>query len=275
MKNRQDLNDTDIDRSQAFIAAVLGPEEVARLDGEAIDRTHNRPPEPIEPEPTPEDKRVADLIEAANKWAEQHPVIETEDVAAACVDYLGQLDAQWKEFDGKFREEKKPHEDALQVIRTRWHPRLERLDICRRAIRPLERAWLRLKDLRLRQEREAAEREAADAQRRADQLAEQAKGGGPGTVTNMIGAREAAQEADRARQAVAAVPQRAQVRGNLGGRTRSLRSVWRADLVVIEEALGHYKSHREVKDLLTRLANADARAGVRWIPGFHVYREEV
>ena len=271
MKNRQDLT-TPTTTGPGFIAAVLGPEEISRL--------HNQPPEPVETETAatalaPEDKRISDLIEAATKWAEQYPTIEDEGIAAACTDYLNQLDEHWTAFDERRKAEREPHNKALKAIQDKWLPRLERIDICRRALRPLKQAYLKLKDARLKAEREAAARQAAEAQHRADQLAEQAKAGGPNAIGQTIVALEATQEAERARQAVAALPQRAQVRGTLGGRTHSLRTVWTADIVEIDKTFAHYKGRAEVKDLLRRLANADARAGIRHIPGCHVYREEV
>ena len=57
-----------------------------------------------------------------------------------------------------------------------------------------------------------AARAAAEEQRRAGQLAEQAKAGGPGAIATAIVAYEATQTAEQARKAVAAMPQRAQVR---------------------------------------------------------------
>ena len=252
-----------------------------------IDRLHNQPPEPVTPEPVeakaaPEDKRIAELIEAATEWARQFPTIESEEVASACTDYLNQLDAQWEEFEDKRKAEREPHNQALKKIQEKWLPRLDRIDICRRAIRPVHRGWLRLKDVRLKAERETKEREAAEAQRHADQLAEQAKAGGPNAVSQTIIALEATQAAERSRQEAAAVPQRAQLRGTLGGRTHSLRTEWQADIVEIEKTFEHYKSRREVIELLSRLAKADVRnprlwrnPEIRYIPGCHCYSEQV
>jgi hypothetical protein len=239
----------------------------------------NFPPEPIEL--VAEDKRVAELIEAANKWCEQYPTIEDDAVAAACMDYLNQLDANWTAFDERRKAEREPHNKALKEIQEKWRPRLDRIDICRRALRPLKQAWLRLKEARLKAEREAAEREAAEAQRRADQLAEQAKAGGPNAISQTIIALEATQQAEWARQAVAIMPRRAQVRGNLGGRTHSLRTVWKAEIIEIEKTFERYKSRREVIELLTSLANADVRNPRLWpnpedrdIPGCYVSKTQ-
>ncbi len=240
------------------------------IEPSAVDRLHNRPPEPIVPE---DDERVAALVRNATKLTEQHSVVETDELAAVIADVINQLDAQWEAFDGKRKAEREPHNQALKAIQEKWLPRLERIDICRRAIKPLHRAWLKLKDARLKAERDAKAHEAAEAQRTADQLAEQAAGGGPSAVPNMIGAAEAAAEAAKARQAVAAVPQRAQVRGNLGGRTHSLRTVYHASIVEQDLCYGHFRYHADVKALLQRLANAAARGGTRNpdLPGCWIY----
>jgi hypothetical protein len=85
----------------------------------------------------------------------------------------------------------------------------------------------------------------------------------PGTVTNLISATEAAQEAERARQEAAAVPRRAESRGALGGRTRNLRLTWHAEVVDVDLVYHHYRDHPEVQALLYRLANEAASSGVR------------
>ncbi len=277
MKDNQDLTDAAIERSQAFLGAVLGADEEGNLP-----RDHqigaNNPPEPIE---APEDKRVADLIANANDWAKLHPdgLRWTEEIAVAATDQLNQLDKDWDKIEAKRVAERAPLNERLKAIQARYLPWLNRIDICRQAIRGPHTAYKRLAEQQRKAREAEAARVAAEAQRRADQLAEQAKAGagGPKAVSQTIIAMEAAEEAERARKAAAEVPRRTRIRGNLGGRTHSLRTVWKADLVEvdIEAAFQHYKHKAEVKDLLTRLANADARAGVRRIPGFYVHEEQV
>ncbi len=235
---------------------------------------HNRPPEPIEA--AKEDQRLAELIANADAWAAEHPLIEDEAVGVEAANWLEQLEKHLKEFQGKFKEEKAPHEKKLAESRAKWHPRLERIEICLRSIKPRFRAWIKLKEDRRKAAVAAEECKAAEAQRRADQLAEQAKAGGPNAVSQTIIAHDATQEAERARQAVAAMPQRAQVRSNLGGRTHSLRTVWQASIVEQDLCYRHFRDHAEVKALLQRLANASARGGVRNpnLPGCWIFSEE-
>lgn len=272
MKNGEDLTDAAIERSQAFLGAVLGVDEQGNLPPDHQIGANN-PPSPIEPELAPEDKRVADHTAAATKWLERYPTIKNEEIAAACTDYLNQLDADWTALDERRKAERESHNKALKAIQDKYLPRLERIDICRRALRPLKQAWLRLRDARLKAEREAEDRKAAEAQRRADQLAEQAKAGGSNAVSQTIIALEATQEAERARQAAAAVPRRAQVRGTLGGRTHSLRTVWKALIVEQDLCYRHFRDHADVKAILLQLANAAARGGTRNpnLPGCEIY----
>jgi hypothetical protein len=235
---------------------------------------HNQPPESIDL--AKEDAEVAALIKVANAWAEKYPVIETESVAIELVNYLDQLDAYWNKFDSARKAEKKKHDDAIKEIQSKWCPRQEYIDICRRVLRPIRDAWIKLTRARDKADREAKEHEAAAAQRRADQLAEQAAAGGAGAVTNLIAAREASIEAENARLAAAAIPKRAQIRGSLTGRAHSLRTVWFAHVVKQDLCYQHFRDHADVKDVLLRLANAAARSGVRNpnLPGCYVESKE-
>jgi hypothetical protein len=272
MKNGQDLTDADIERSQAFLGAVLGVDEEGHLPPDHQIGA-NYPPEPIV---DPEDKRVADLIANANDWARLHPKIETEEIAVAATDWLNQLDKDWDKIEARRVAERAPLNERLKAIQARYLPWLNRIDICRQAIRGPHTAYKRLAEQQRKAREAEAARVAAEAQRRADQLAEQAKAGGPNAISQTIVALEASQEAERARQVAAAVPKRTQIRGALGGRTHSLRTVWKAEIVEQELLYRHFHKHRDVIDVLQRLANAAARSGVRnpALPGCSIYSEE-
>jgi hypothetical protein len=231
--------------------------------------------------------RVDALIETADAWAAKYPAIEVESVAAAANDFLAQMDAHWKEFDAARDAEKRPFDEASKAVQAKWKPLLDKIAACRRTIKSLHDGWLRLKARQLEDERRKCEYEAAEAQRRADQLTRQAQAGGPGTATNVINAVEAAQEAELAAVRAAAVPKRAQSRGALGGRPRSLRTVWLATVVEWNLLYEHYKDHPDVKNVLQGLADAAVRAkgGPRppaWqkegsnpnLPGVWIYSEE-
>ncbi len=269
---------TETELSQARIAAVLGPEEVAKLDGEEASPGpgHNRPPSAIDAEPPPIDlarQRVDEEITSANKWAEQVKVIDSEEKAKALADKLDQLTKLFQKYDAMRAAEKRPHDEKSAEVQENWRF-IFRLKICKEALQPLESDWLRREKLRLAADRQEKERVAREAQRRADQLAEQAKAGGPNVVGNRIDAADAAAEAERAREAVAAVPVRAQSRGNLGGRARSLKRVAKAQVVDWDKCYQHYRLRGEVRDVLATLASADARHGVKEIPGCFLWTED-
>jgi hypothetical protein len=226
---------------------------------------HNLPPEPID-DAAPEDKRIAELIANANDWAKLHPTIETEEIAVAATDWLNQLNKDWDKIESKRVAQRKPLREQLQAIQDKYVPWLTRIGICRAAIESPHTAY-KLAAERQRRAREAeAARVAAEEQRRADQLAEQAKAGGPNVVTNMLAAKEAEESASRARKAAAEVPKSTQIRGALGGRTHSLRTVWRAKVIVQDLLYQHCQNDREVVDLLQRKANEFARAGNAGVP---------
>ncbi len=244
----------------------------------------NLPPEPIDV-----DVAIDDLIGNANRWAARCPVIETEEVAKDAIDQLNKLKAHRAEYEALRKAEKKPFDDGALAVQRKWLPRTERIDACIKLFDGLRRGWLNLQEAaRLKAEREAAEA-AFEAQRRADQLAEQAKAGGAHVVTNTILGMEAAAEAERAREALRAVPRRAQVRGNLGGRTHSLRTYWFADVVDWQKCFDYFHEPedrgdpnsrripvRELREVLISLANAKARTGVRNpdLPGCWIDFEE-
>lgn len=231
----------------------------------------NLPPEPIDVDAT-----IDALIANANDWAGRHLVIEDEKVAKDALDNLNKLQAHRAEYDEMRKAEKKPFDDGALAVQRKWVPRIDRIDACIKPFNGLRNAWLNLKEVRRKAALEAAELAAAEAQRRADQLAEKAKAGGPNVVTNTILGMEAEAEAEKARKAVAAVPQRAQERGNLGGRTHSLRTYWYADVIDQDLCYQHFRARPEIKDVLAKLANAAARAGTRNpnLPGCWVDSEE-
>ncbi len=217
---------------------------------------HNSPPEPIDIAAERVDREVA----SATAWIEQVKVIKTEEQATTLATKLKQLRDLRQEYDRQYRAERKPHDDKVAEVKADWVPLIEKLLICyEKALLPLEKAWLRERQRQDDEDREKRRNEAAEAQRLADQLTEQAKAGGPGVVFNTIAAMEAAAEADRARQAVAAVPLRAQVRDALGSPARSLHQVWHAQVVDWDLWYAQVRNRGEVRDLLSQLANAAVR----------------
>lgn len=248
----------------------------------------NFPPGAVEPATDPVDENIAALIANADAHVAAHPTIEDAEAGDAAANFLQQLRDHYDELKKSFDEEKVPHEEKLAEIRAKYHPRLERLQICIKSIRPLVRAWINLLENRRKAEEAVRVRVAAEAEQRAQQLAEQAAAGSRNAVTNTIAAAEAAREADAARKALAEMPRRAQVRPSLGGATLSPTKLWRARVVVQDDLYKNLRDHRDVVALLDRLANAAVRAkdGPRppgrelqgrsdALPGCWIYQEEV
>jgi len=225
-------------------------------------------------------ERVAALESAANDWAKACAVIEDAETAAQCTDFLDQLLAEHKKWDAQRAAEKKPHDEAAKAVQERWKPLLDKLLLCKGAIEPRHRAWLQRERQRLeaeRRQREAEAREAAREAERAQEAARRAVEESKGDVVqSMLAANAAVDAAADASRAAAAVPRRAQVRGALGGRARSLRETWSAHIVDPDLFYQHVKDRPEVKDVLQRLANAAARGGIRNpdLPGCWVYSSE-
>ncbi len=269
MRNRMNgPTDADYREQQSRIAAVLGPEEIQRFDDEAAapleKRAHNRPPELVDSAYEPVDpeiiRRVDREVASANAWAEQVKIVEDEETAQALVQKLDQLQELFEKHDAQRTAERNPHVERAAAVQKKWVTLLQKLTDCRKALKPLETAWHKLKTQRQNAERQAREQEALDAQRRAEQLDEQARAGGRSVVTNMIAAREAADEAERARKAAAAVPTRAKTSGTFGGRAHSLRVTWHASVQDWDLWYAHVKHRGEVRDVLSRLANEAVRS---------------
>jgi hypothetical protein len=247
----------------AFAAAVSG--SLSERANDLVGIGHNAPPNGAE-----EHKAVVDaLIANANRWLTERPEIKTDDEAGDLEDFDRQLLA-WQ---GKLKRQKAEDTFALTAaldrIREAYNPLETGLGACRKLLAGIRTAYLVWKDTVLAKERAAARRAADEAQREAEEAAKKAEA--PKTVADIIRAQEAAQRAAEAAQAAAAVPARAQVRGAISGRARSLRTTWRAAVVDLIAAARHYRERAEMLELVERLANADARAGVRQIPGCAVY----
>jgi hypothetical protein len=249
------LNNTD---RENILAALVGDEPMLGMG-------HNLPPT----EADVARERVEGLVSAANRWARERPEITDAETAARANDFLEQLAAEAKKLELQRRAEKRPHEDAAKAVDARYRPLADMVGACKLVVTALHSAWLRREQDRLAIERRRKEAEAREAQRLADEAAR--KAAAAASVSDLIAASEAERAAKEASAAAAAVPERAQTRGQLSGRARSLKTTWHARVVDPYAAIRHYRDRAEVRELVERLANADARAGVRAIPGCAVY----
>lgn len=217
--------------------------------------------------------RVEALVANANRWLTERPQIVGEEMAAKCVDFLQQLAAEAKSIEAQRKREKQPHLEAAAEVDRRWRPLAEMLDACIRLLKPRHSDWLLREQQRLETERRYKAEAAEKARREAEEAARKATA--PQSVRDIINASQAERAAQEAAAAVAAVPERAQTRGSISGRARSLRTTWHARVDDLVDALSHYIDRPEIRETVERLANADARsmgkAGIGKIPGVTIY----
>jgi len=217
-------------------------------------------------------ERVEALVATAERWTAEWPEIADAETAGRCTDFIDQLAAEGKKLDAQWRAEKAPILDAERAIARRWEPLVDMIKVCRLLLISRRAAWLKSEGERLAAERALKAAAAKDAAAKATEAAQRAAD--RHSVQAMTDASWAARAAQEAAAAAAAVPDRARTRGQITGRVASLRRTWRASVVDWVAAMRHYRDRAEVRSLIERLANADARAGIREIPGCVCYQEE-
>lgn len=218
-------------------------------------------------------ERVEALCEAANRCAAECAEIADAQTAARVSDFLDQLSAEARKIEAERKAEKQSHIDAAAEVDRRWRPLGAAIEACLTLLHPRHSAWLRREQQRLETERRIKVQAAENARREAEAAAR--KAAAPQSVRDIVEASEAERRAATATAAAAAVPERAQSRGAVSGRVRSLRTTWHARVDDPVEATIHYLDHpgflAELREVLARRANADARGGAREIPGCTVY----
>lgn len=235
---------------------------------------HNNPP-PFDPDKVAALKAEAEqAADAAAAWA--GITIGDETAAGRLKDHIDALSRQHREAEAARKAAKQPHLDAGRAVDDAFRPITETLARAAKIAREPLAAWL------MEQERIAAERRRieAEAARKAAEEAERMRRAAEAqrNAAAQVEA-EAAAEAAAEAQRIAERADRVRVSSATGSSaTRtSLRTVRRAQLRAINQALLHYRDHPEVAELLTRLANADLRAAKGapiTIPGFDIIEEK-
>lgn len=232
----------------------------------------NMPPETIDPVAVVE-TRVNDLVQAANAWLAQVKEITDADTAAACDSFLTQVKAEIKAADEERKRLNKPHDEAIKANNDRFRPLTALLTKINDLLNPLKTGWLKREQDRLAAEARAAEEEA----RRKQEEAERATAQEPTTVEDALRIEQAQKEAkDAIKLANRAGKAKAQVRGDLSLRSSGLRTYWFARITDYRKALKHYADRQEVRDVVERLAAADARnmKDALKVPGVESYSEQ-
>ncbi len=219
-------------------------------------------------------ERVEALARAANNWAKQVQEIADEETARRADDYLSQLTAELKRVEEERKAEKQPHIEAGKAIDLAYGPLKLVLEVAKSLIAPKVTSWLRRKRQAEEAEKRRQQEEAERLQREAEAAAAKAAAGQGDIVQNKVQATLLAATAAAAAEEAAKPVARSQVRGDLSYRARSLKVLWRAEIEDVFLTLIYFQDRPEVRDLLTRLACAEAPAAHRdgkEIPGCRLY----
>ena len=231
---------------------------------------HNNPPKPTPYEAA--EKLVTDLYGEARLWLDG-AVVDNADLADGIKNLKDELAKAGKVAENARKVEKKPFDDGAKEVQERYKPLLERIEqavkACNNALTPWLQKLAREQEEKIRAARAEAEekaRIAAEAMRAAE-------------ATNLAAREQAealAQAAkDAEKLASKAEKQTANVAGH-SGRATGLRTFYRAEMTDEIAALRHYWTHNraEIVDLLVGIANRQASATCKEIPGFNIIEEK-
>ena len=194
---------------------------------------HNLPPE-VESTFDQLSARTSALVENANRWANERPIIETETDSIKGGDFLDQLRTQIKEIEDERKARKKPHSEAATKVDAKYNPLKRPVEIAGKLIKGLLDVWLD----KQREIQQALQRQAEEVARKAEaealarlRAAEEETGG------DVVGRTFAAEEAETRAKEVGRDARRAaappKVASAFGGRSKSQRS---RTVVEIEDA---------------------------------------
>lgn len=215
---------------------------------------HNNPPE--DDTRTPEQKRVDDLMDAANTWLKEVKEITDAETAKACEDFLDQIKGEAEALEKDRRARNKPHDDAVKANNDFYRPLTALLEKAKAMLSPLRTKWLKREEDRIAAEKKAAEELAL----RKMQEAEDARKAAATSIQAAVQADEAQKAADDAVAAATAASQaKVQVKGNYATKATGLRTYWSAVVTDQAKAAAHYANHPKMVALVQELANAEAR----------------
>lgn len=209
---------------------------------------------------------INDLYEEAKNFADG-AAIETQEMHDTIDRLHSALHEAGKRADEARIEEKRPFDEAAAEVQSRYNPLIQpkkgRVALAKDALSALMLPW------RQKVQREKAEIAAA-AKAEAERLAEEARAKLAASQGNLA-EREAAETLVKEAAAVGRFA-KAATKGPTG-----LRSVWRAELVDIEQAMDwcYARAPEEFRALAQSHADSQVRAGMRMVPGFRVWEDKV
>lgn len=229
---------------------------------------HNNPPEDTPFEKLVND--VTDLYDEARLWMDGEAIIDDKQ-AEAVGNMIIAFRNLAKRGTAMHKEEKQPFKDGGKDVDNKY--RTVRADIERAGTvcKAVSSKWqikveneLRAEQVRLQSEADEKERVAQEAIRNsADNIAAREKA--ERDLKDADAARAVAKKASKATAKV----------GGSGGRAIGLTTKRTAVITGLMAVVMHYKDTPEMLDLVTKLANRDARAGTQEIPGVCITEERV
>lgn len=227
--------------------------------------------------------RVEELLAGATRLEQNHPVVDSDELAEKIGGFKRQLQAALTECEKARKEEKEPYWRAGQEVDARWNAWRDKLQVALdMALAKLTR-WGKVKEVRAAEEaakakklQEEAEKKLLEAERLA--IAERAKLE-KGETSNVIEAQAAADAAlvdavradEQLNQATKPVAfgKQTQVPGTRAVRMETVYSVEVTDL---KQLAFFFRENPTVVDALTRLALTELKAG-RFVPGAILHEE--
>ena len=244
---------------------------------------HNLPPE--EQEFGEIITRADTLIDAANLWLKERQEFTDEEMAEKCSDFMDQLSTLAKRVETHRTDQLEPHKVATDEINGKCYPlhhkgkKTGKIDVALRLLKAPLTVWLE-KQEKARQEAAAeAEAEALEKGRQAEEAKKKAETETDDIVGATVAAEKAEKEAEESvKEADRATRSRTQVQSySGGGRTKALRTTNKAEITDYSLALAYYGNRQEVRELVQRLASADARTEAKrqeGVPGVKFYTEK-
>jgi len=201
--------------------------------------------------------RATELATAANQWLAA-PEIADGETADLLDSLLAQIRAEIKAADEVRKGINAPYDQSIKANNGRFKPVTDLLDRATAVLKPLKVGWLVREGERIANERAAAERAALAALQAAEDAKVQASSGRD--IMADMAAEQAEAAADQAMADLdTALAARARVKGELATSASGLRTYWSAEVTDWTAAALHYSSAPELREVIQKLANADAR----------------
>lgn len=235
----------------------------------------NRPPEPINPEPTPFDvarDKIDQLYEEAALWLDGQPIASQEQADGLAALLRLMQDAAKRAEDAR-KAEVKPLDEAKAAIQARYAPLIGDTKAGKgKAVRAIDAmktaqtAWLVHLD---KQKQEAARKAREEAEQKAREAQESIRAADRANIVEMEAAERRIAEARAAADAAARAERDKAGAKGFAGRGVGLRTTYEPEVADVRAACRHYFVTRPeaFAAVCLQLAKEDFRRGLRDVPG--------